>query len=275
MHRLMFIVSSALAAALMAASGATAQTPPQRPSLGAELETCERGPLAADRVTEFVGSMPARAGASRMRMRFNLERRRKGERDWRRIAATGFGAWDRSLPDRAGFIFHKRVVGLQVPASYRAVVRFAWERADGSVVHRARRTSESCRQPDLRPDLVPGTTLTGVPSPQVGLALYTLSVRNAGRSAAGPFAVRIGNGRVEVGPLAAGEQRSVLVLAPLCIRGSFVNARVDEERRVEESHEDGNGLRLACPLPDARPALRQRSHRRPIHQTPLDTLDGL
>jgi hypothetical protein len=81
-----------------------------------------------------------------------------------------------------------------------------------------------------------------------GLALYTLMVRNAGRSTAGPFSVRVGGGRTEVVSLAAGEQRSVLVPAPACAAGSSLTARVDEERRVDESHEDGNGVRLPCPL---------------------------
>jgi len=247
---LLFPAVLALGGAAPAAALADAPSDPSSPPpLSASLESCKRSAGAERRVTEFTGSMPARAGASLMRMRFDLERRRPGERRYRRVkGAVGFGGWERSLPSRAGFIFHKRVVGLPVPASYRALVSFAWERADGTVVLRARRRTAGCRQPDLRPDLVPGTTLAGAPAAQPGLAQYTLTVRNAGRSTAGPFGVRVGMGRVEAGPLPAGEQRSLVVLAPVCAAGSLLTVRVDEERRVEESHEDGNGVRLACPL---------------------------
>ena len=248
-----------LISSLVALSGAVPATvvadPPTGPPppLSAALERCTHSADAEERVTEFLGSMPARAGASRMRMRFDLERRRPNKRPnkrrWRRVhGAAGFGTWERSLPSRAGFIFHKRVAGLQVPAGYRALVSFAWERSDGTVVQRARRRTAGCWQPDLRPDLRPGTKLTGTLAAQPGLALYTLMVRNAGRSTAAPFSVRVGGGRAEVVSLAAGEQRSVVVLAPACAAGSSVTARVDEERRVDESHEDGNGVWLPCPL---------------------------
>jgi len=244
-----------LICSLVALGGAVPATvvadPPTEPSpaLSAALASCAHSADAEERVTEFVGSMPARAGASRMRMRFDLDRKRPNQRRWRRVpGAPGFGTWERSLPSRAGFIFRKRVVGLQVPARYRARVSFAWEREDGTVVQRARRRTGGCWQPDLRPDLRPGTKLTGALAAQPGLALYTLMVRNAGRSTAGPFSVRVGGGRTEVVSLAAGEQRSVLVPAPACAAGSSLTARVDEERRVDESHEDGNGVRLPCPL---------------------------
>ena len=239
-----FALGGLLPAAVMAAAPSDAPPP-----LSAALGTCKHSGIAQQRVTEFVGSMPARAGASRMRMRFDLERKRPNTRRWRRVpGAAGFGKWERSLPSRAGFIFHKRVAGRRVPAAYRALVSFAWERSDGTVVQRARRRTAGCWQPDLRPDLRPGTKLTGTLAAQPGLALYTLMVRNAGRSTAAPFSVRVGGGRAEVVSLAAGEQRSVLVLAPACTAGSSLTARVDEERRVDESHEDGNGVRLPCPL---------------------------
>ena len=229
-----------LPAAVMADAPSDAP-PPLRAALG----SCKHSGVARLRVTEFVGSMPARAGASRMRMRFDLERKRPNARRWRRVrGAAGFGKWERSLPSRAGFIFHKRVVGLWVPARYRALIMFAWERSDGTVLQRAQRRSAACWQPDLRPD----STLSGVPAAQPGLALYTLMVRNAGRSASGPFSVRIGTGRSEAASLAAGERRWLLVLAPVCAGGSLVSARVDEEDRVDESREDANSVRLPCPL---------------------------
>jgi hypothetical protein len=235
---------------LAASASAAAQSAPDTrpPRLAAKLESCTKGALRSERAVTFVGSMPAVPGAERMRMRFELERRRPGERRWRRMRGVpGFGMWERSAPMRAGFIFHKRVDGLAVPARYRAVVRFRWESRDGRLVHSARRRTATCAQPDLRPDLVPGA-LAGAPEPRAGSALYTLVVRNGGRSAAGPFSVRVGPSTVELDGLPAGEQRAVLVSGPVCAPGTTVLVEVDADRRIEESRERGNASPRPCPL---------------------------
>lgn len=224
------------------------QTPAPTPLLSAELETCQASALPAQRVASFVGSMPAIDGASRMQMRFELQRRKPYERTWRPLRGVeGFGVWETALPDRAGFVFHKRVDGLQVPASYRARVRFRWTRSDGTIVRRVRRVTASCAQPDLRPDLAPGA-LRAVLDAQPALAIYTLVVRNEGRSPAAPFAVRVAGGVTEVPGLAAGKQVEVAVVAAVCLAGSIVAAVVDSDRRVAESDEH-NGLRRSCPIP--------------------------
>src|SRR3954454_24052310 len=119
---------------LLTASPATAagQAPAATaPKLAATLETCTTSPLPVQRIASFVGSMPARARATRLRMRFDLERRRAGDRRWRRLPVKGFGVWGRSDPHVAGSVFTKRVNGLPVPASYRALVRFEWLAAGG------------------------------------------------------------------------------------------------------------------------------------------------
>lgn len=237
-------VLAALAVAAPAASAETTTPPP----LKATLESCLTSALPVQRVATFVGSMPARADASRMRVRFDLERRRPAERTWKRIKAPGFGTWERSAANVAGFVFRKRVNGLWVPASYRARVRFQWIARDGSIVRRAHARTPACEQPDLRPNLVPGR-LTAALDVQPGIAIYTLVVRNAGRSTASGFGVRVGAGGAEVGPLAAGEQRAVVVVTLACAPGETVVARVDADRRVEESDERSNTTRRRCPLP--------------------------
>ena len=238
-----------IAVLLTGASSATAAAPaPTPPKLAATLETCTTSPLPVERIAAFVGSMPARANAPRMQMRFDLERRRPGERRWRRLKAEGFGVWERADPNVAGFIFTKRVTGLPVPATYRALVRFRWLTADGAVVKRAHARTRACRQPDLRPNLVPGALSGALDAQQPGMAFYALVVRNTGRSAAAPFSVSVGSGAVEVGELAAGEERTVSVVAPACVAPGEIVVRVDADRRIEESQERGNGARRGCPL---------------------------
>jgi hypothetical protein len=234
------------AAAVGTAAAATPSITP--PKLAAGLETCAASPLPVERIAAFVGSMPAHTHATRMQMRFDLERKRPGERHWRRIQAAGFGVWERANPKVAGFVFTRRVTGLPVPAVYRALVRFRWLAADGRTVKRASKRTPACRQPDLRPDLVPGA-LTAVLDVQPGLAVYTLVVRNVGRSTAGPSSVRVGTASVEVAALAAGEERAVPVTGLACLPLTPIVVRVDADRRIDESAERGNGARRQCPLP--------------------------
>ncbi len=242
-----------LAVLLLALSGtgaalAQAPLPAEPPALAATLEQCATSVLPASRVAEFVGSMPASAGATRMRMRFDLERLRPRDGHWRRLRGTsGFGSWELSARSRAGFVFHKRVDGLPVRASYRALVRFRWEDENGRLVRRARLRTSACAQPDLRPNLVPGP-LTGIFDTSPGLAIYTLAVRNTGRSAAGPFSVRVGGATSSVDGLGPGEQRTVVVVNAVCLAGTTTIAEVDADDSVDESSERNNTARRRCPL---------------------------
>lgn len=218
----------------------------ERPPLAAALDSCAASALPAERVAVFTGSMPAIASSNRMAMRFDLERLRPGDKRFRRVIAPSFGVWERSLPDRAGFVFRKRVDGLQVPATYRVRVRFRWESASGQIVRRSQHRTAACQQPDLRPDLVPEAVTAIVDAP--GLALYRVKVRNTGRATAGPFTVRVGGGSVEVRQLVAGKRTTVLVLAPACAFGERLFVRVDADGRVDEADERGNLLRGICPV---------------------------
>ena len=242
------LLVAAMLACAATASGATAGAAPQPPPLAAAVESCATSALPAGRVVSFVGSMPAIDGAERMWMRFDLERQRPGERRWWRIRGVrGFGGWERSEPGRAGFVFHKRVDGLQVPARYRVTVRFRWQDADGRHVRSAQRRTAACAQPDMRPNLVPGA-LTAVFDARPALAVYALVVRNTGRARARAFSVRVGSGTAEIDGLRPQEQRTVLVVAPLCLAGTTTFAQVDADQRVDESDERGNVALRRCPL---------------------------
>ena len=245
----MLPLTISLALLAFAAPAAVAQAPPSldRPPLSAALDSCTPSVLPAERVAVFSGSMPALDSSDRMSMRFDLERLRPGERRWRRVpGAPAFGLWERSLPNRAGFVFRKRVDGLQVPASYRVVVRFRWESANGQIVRRRQRRTGACQQPDLRPDLVPETVTAIVDV--AGLVLYSVKVRNVGRSTAGPFTVRVGSASTEIAQLAEGRRTTALVLAPACAPGSRLLVRVDADARIDEADERGNLLRGVCPV---------------------------
>lgn len=248
MHRRTVSVAVLLAAVLGPVVPARAEGPP---ALRATLEACTTGLDPAGRTARLTGSMPAADGATRMAMRFDLERRHEPvEADvkpkWKRVRGLpGFGTWERSEPRRAGFVSRKRVSGLEAGAAYRAVVRFRWSSETGRVERRARRVTTVCRQPDLRPDLSPGElTLRRTP---VGVR-YSLVVRNSGRSAAGPFGVQIAGMSTTVAGLAPGAAQAVSVDGPVCVPGTRVQVVVDADAAVDEIREDDGVAARICTL---------------------------
>lgn len=234
-------------------SAAAAASRQAAPSLRAETPTCRSGATSAERFAVFSGSMPARRGARRMAMRFDLQRREPGDRRYRRVSAPSFGRWERSRPGRSGFIYSKRVDGLRAPARYRAVVRFRWLNARGRTVASARRTTPACAQPDPRPNLrLLALRATG--AAEAGQVTYLLTVVNSGRGPAGAFRVSAGPddggppGAITVGGMASREARVIEVAARACTPGSRVRVRLDAEAAVAESDEGDNDVRRACPL---------------------------
>lgn len=246
------LVLAAVVLAVVPASALAASGRQAAPPLRAEVSTCRTGATPAERFAVFGGSMPARRGASRMAMRFDLQIREPGDKTYRRLSAPSFGRWERSRPGRSGFIYSKRVDGLKAPARYRAVVRFRWLDADGRTVTTATRTTPSCDQPDPRPNLRLLALRAG-PGPQAGTTTYLLTVVNAGRGPAGAFDVTAGpddggpDATVTVGGMASREARVIEVVARSCAAGARVRIRLDVGAAVAESKEDDNDVRRACP----------------------------
>jgi hypothetical protein len=232
----------------VAPAAAAADTAPR---LRAALTACTTGAQPAQRTASFTGSMPALPDTVRMAMRFDLQQRTADGGVWQRVAASGLGRWERSRPRVSGFVYAKTVDGLAAPAEYRAVVRFRWFAQDGTV-QSARRVTRLCRQPDVRPDLVP-RALTTSPGPQPATTTYSVVVRNRGRGDAGAFAVALALdgaelARTDVAEVPAGGRVVVQLTGPVCAAGQSLEVRVDASAAVDESREDDDVLTRACPL---------------------------
>jgi CARDB len=234
------------------AAPAAARAEQARPSLQARLVACTTGASATARRATFTASMPAIAGSARMAIRFDLLQRAPGDAAFARVALPAWGRWERSEAGRSGFIYTKTVRALRAPSAYRAAVRFRWYGRDGGVVREARRRTHVCRQPDLRPDLQ-AAALTTAPGLGPATVTYLLTVRNAGRGAAGPFAVGLAAAGmppspVTVGGLAPGESRVVELAGPRCARGSTVRFVLDPANAVAESDEADDVVDRGCPV---------------------------
>jgi hypothetical protein len=233
---------------LLAPAAAHAGDPPR---LRAVVSSCQTGPDPASRSAAFTASMPAGADTERMAIRFDLQQRTMDGGVWQRVPAPSFGRWERSRPGVAGFVYTKDVHGLTAPGEYRAVVRFRWWSADGRV-RTVRKVTRSCRQPDLRPNVLAGR-VASAPSATAGLVAYRVAVRNAGRTAAGPFAVvlRLDGAQVAratVDGLAPGEWRTVELQAPACSAGQVLEVVLDPDGAVDEAAEGDGTVRPACPV---------------------------
>jgi hypothetical protein len=217
--------------------------------LRARLTACATGPEAADRRAAFTASMPRRADADLLELRFTLQRR--VPRRWLRVAAPAFDRTERARPRAPGFVFTKQVDGLYTPGRFRAVVRFTWRDGQGRAVARATRATASCAQPDRRPDLrVADAVLAALDG---GVATWAVRVANDGR---GPLAepaqlqLVVGD-RPPVGTvlprIEAATEAEVRLAAPACAPGELLRVVADAAGDVRESDERDNALVLPCP----------------------------
>jgi hypothetical protein len=215
------------------------------PVVKVRTSACQSALSPKARSATFTGDMRGLRGATRLQMRFVLQARTE-DKHWAKVAAPGFGTWASSDPGIGRYVYAKTVELLAAPADYRAVVDFRWLGASGRTVLRTTRTSRLCRQPDLRPDLEPQAIVA------LGDGRFAVTVRNSGRTAAGPFAVTVEAGDLtfQLGTLAglgAGEEAVVEGQGPACSAEEPFAVTVDPDDAVDESEEDGNVLAGSCP----------------------------
>jgi hypothetical protein len=218
---------------------------------GVRVAACESALDPAARVATFEGRMRVKLGARRMQMRFTLQERSPDQPGWNKLAAPGFGKWLTSDPGIGRYVYTKRVVELEAPASYRTIVRFRWLDAGGNRVAAAKSISAVCHQSDLRPNLRP-LGVQAQPGADAGRARYLVPVVNRGRSAAGPFDAVVSVDDTTLTPaqvpgLAAGERTVVEVEGPPCQDGQMLTVDVDPTGAVDERTEADNQLSVPCP----------------------------
>jgi hypothetical protein len=238
-----WIVPVLVAAA--AAPAALASDPVARVAL----VSCDTGLSAGERRVVYEGRMRRIAGTRRMQMRFALQWRQPGSRRWSGIQGPGLGTWVSSDRGVSRYSFTKRIENLAAPATYRVVVRFRWLDARGHTIDSDLVTSRSCRQPDLRPNLVPQRAY----SERIGdpeRRRYVVVVRNEGATAAGAFEVGLGArfAPSNVVYLGAGASTLVPFEGPRCDAPATLTAVVDPWALVDEADEDDNALNVPCPV---------------------------
>jgi hypothetical protein len=232
------------AAAALGAPPATAADSTARVAL----LSCGTGLDAGQRTAVYEGRMRRISGTRRMQMRFALQWRQSGAKRWSAIKAPGLGTWVSSNPGVKSYTFTKRIENLAAPASYRVVVRFRWLDARGHTIDSDQIVAKPCRQPDLRPNLVPKR----VYSERIGdpaRRRYVVVVRNEGETEAGGFDVGFGAlAPAHVVDLGPGVSTLVSFEAPRCDAPANLTATVDRGALIDEADEDDNMLSVSCPV---------------------------
>jgi len=259
MRRPVQILALLLVLPALGVASASAEGAP-KVALSATMTTCKAAKDDTGGRAVFVGSMPAIAAATRMEMRFELLVARPSsdptaEAGYAAVVVPALNKWIRSDPGRAGLVWRKSLGKLVGPGAYRARITFRWRSAAGRIVRVVRRTTPACRQPDLRPNLVPvQVTADQTAGDQ---AVYSVVVRNTGRSATGPFTTRLTSPGLSpisdsVPELAAKTRTVVLQQGPPCTPGTTLDVTVDPAGAVDEADETDNAITVACPLTAAK-----------------------
>jgi hypothetical protein len=218
---------------------------------GVRVTGCQSALDPTERVASFEGRVKVKHHARRMQMRFTLQTRSPGEPSWRKLPAAGFGKWLTSNAGIGRYVYTKRVIELEAPASYRTLVKFRWLDADGDRVASAKSTSAVCHQSDYRPNLRP-LGVQAKPGADASHARYLVPVVNRGRSPAGAFDVVVSVDGTTLTPAQApelepGERALVEVQGPPCEDGQMLTVDVDPTGAVDERNEGDNQLSVPCP----------------------------
>jgi len=143
----------------------------------------------------------------------------------------------------------KQVVDLKAPATYRLRAIFRWIGDHNKVLGTTVRTSPSCYQPELRPDLqVKTIDVEAVPG-NSNANEYVAVIRNRGATAAGPFQVQFIDGSVvkshSVTSLPAHATIHQRFLGPLCTSGP-ATVTADPVDAVDDYDRANNSLSVTC-----------------------------
>jgi hypothetical protein len=198
-------------------------------------------------------------GTIKMRVRFQLLRKRKGAAGWGYVSGGDLGRWispgNATLGQRSGdvWIVHKQVVNLAAPAAYRFRVSFKWFGAHGRVLGTTTRVSAVCSQPELRPDLLVQSisvqSVMGHPHEN----RYVAAIRNAGTTDAGPFEILFTPGgalptrTVSLPGLAAHSQVRRSFLGPVCSNAAATTVTVDPQEMIDDFDRSNNSKTAVCP----------------------------
>jgi hypothetical protein len=217
----------------------------------AGLARCAQSLQPNGREADFVGQMRSLKAGDHMAMRFTVLQRPTGAPAFTELAVLPWRVQPFHAPV---WRWIEKVRDLPAAAQYRARVSYLWRNRHGAAIAHAQRTTPICGEADLRPNLH-YSGLRAVALSQPGLARYTVSVRNTGRSPAPAFDTTLVVNGEQLAPVSAPglaptqAEGVVFKQAPRCLPGSELDVAIDPSHLIDESNETDNTATVPCPLP--------------------------
>jgi hypothetical protein len=249
----MFVTAAALAS--VGAAPAAASVPRAQLSQF----SCVHALDPPNRTVSIQAVMRPLPGTKRLTVKFELLERVAGSAPQTVVRAGDLGIWispaDATLGQVSGDVWRlqKSVLNLDAPAGYQFRVSFRWTGAHGKVLGTATRWSRSCKEKELRPDLLVKAITVSAIAGHPGHNLYTADIVDRGATGAGPFEVLFAPGDSSapiartVALLKAGASREVSFVGPACDSASPPTVTADATSQVDDYDRTNNALTAVCP----------------------------
>jgi CARDB len=258
------LVAIAAVAAVPVASASAAA--PARSQLS--VSSCTHALDPGARAVGVTATMRPLTGTRRMAIRFELLQRSPGV-PVQEVTGGDLGVWrtpaNPTLGQLPGDVWRlqKSVYNLDVPFTYQFRVSFRWTGLHGKVLGTATRWTRTCRQRELRPDLVVKSITVSAVAGHPNKNLYTAVIADQGLTGAGPFQVLFAPGDTSapttdtVSFLGASKTRTLSFVGPLCDTANPPTVSADSASQVDDFDRSNNVLAATCPTsPSPSPSRR-------------------
>ncbi len=255
---------ASLAGALVTGGSVASAAAPPRADL--TQFACQKALDPANRSVSVQAVMRPLTGTRKLAVKFDLLERTPTSVAATALHAEGLGVWitptDPTLGQLPGDVWrlNKSVLNLDAPATYQFRVTYRWTGPRGKVLGTASKFSRTCRQRELRPDLlvesITVSSVTGHPEKD----LYTAVIANQGATGAGPFEVLFAPGDTSmpitrtVAFLASGATQQMQFVGPVCDAASPPTVTVDATSEVDDFNRANNVMAAVCPVATTTPA---------------------
>lgn len=216
---------------------------------------CHRSLDPSKRSVTVTAVMSTIAGVQHLQMRFQLQDRTAHGTTL--IHGGDLGQWISPSSPTLGqhssdqWVVNHPVTGVPVPGSYRFKVFFRWIGNGGQVLAQTQKTTDTCRQPDLRPNLY--VKLESTQAVSSG-DQYTVQVGNSGLTAATGIELQFSPGGAAqpitktIARLPAHQSVQRTFVGPACTSSSLpVMITVDPNFLIDDVSRADNSITVPCP----------------------------
>jgi hypothetical protein len=256
--RAIIIAGCAVLAGLLSAGGSVA-TAATAPRSALTQFACQKALDPADRSVSVQAVMRPLTGTRKLAVKFDLIERAPGTLTATVLHATGLGVWiapdNPTLGQLPGDVWRldKSVLNLDAPATYQFRATFRWTGLRGKVLGTAVKYTQTCRQRELRPDLLVQSIAVAPIAGHPQKDLYTAVIADQGLTGAGPFEVLFAPGNTSppiartVQSIHAGESKQMTFVGPACDSTDPPTVTVDATSVVDDYDRANNVMAAVCP----------------------------